>query len=115
MKDRIIYEDFIASIHFSTEDNTFFGKIEGIDDLVTFEGDNVQSLNQAFRDAVEDYKELCKMKNLDPHKSYRGTFNVRINPELHKKAVQIALKEGMSLNQFIQKAIEDELNSVMKK
>jgi predicted HicB family RNase H-like nuclease len=32
------YKDYIASIHFSSEDGVFYGKILGIDDLVSFEG-----------------------------------------------------------------------------
>ena len=38
MKDVLTYKDFVGSVHYSTDDEIFFGKIEGIDDLVTFEG-----------------------------------------------------------------------------
>ena len=41
-KDKIIYKDFIGTVHFSTEDEIFYGKIEGINDLVTFEGLSVK-------------------------------------------------------------------------
>ena len=33
MKDILHYKDFIGSVHFSAEDECFFGKIEGIDDF----------------------------------------------------------------------------------
>jgi predicted HicB family RNase H-like nuclease len=110
MKDIVVYMDFIGSIHYSPEDDTLFGKIEGIDDLVTFEGDNVKGIKKAFEEAVDDYIALCEQENKNPQKSYKGSFNVRINPELHKKAVHSAVQEGLSLNQFVQKAIEDEVN-----
>ncbi|HHT9147108.1 MAG TPA: YlcI/YnfO family protein [Candidatus Wunengus sp. YC61] len=42
-------------------------------------------------------------------RSYKGSFNVRISPEMHRKAVEKAIKKGLSLNQFVQKAIEKEL------
>jgi predicted HicB family RNase H-like nuclease len=109
MKDIVFYKDYIGSIHYSTEDEIFFGKIEGIDDLVSFEGDNVKGIKKAFEEAVDDYIDLCKKEKRNPKKSYKGSFNVRINPELHKKAVHSAEKEGISLNQFVQKAIEDEV------
>ena len=32
------YKDFIGSVAFSEDDGVFFGKIEGIDGLVNFEG-----------------------------------------------------------------------------
>ena len=110
MKDFFTLEGFIGSVHFSTEDECFFGRIEGIDDLVTFEGHNVKELKRAFLEAVNDYKSLCKKANKPLFKSYKGSFNVRIAPELHKKAVQKSLKLGISLNQLVQKAIEEEVN-----
>jgi predicted HicB family RNase H-like nuclease len=112
MKNFIQYNGFIGSVHFSAEDECFFGKIEGIDDLVTFEGSDVNSLRKAFREAVEDYQNLCQTTGKHVHKSYKGSFNVRIMPELHKKAVQKALMMGMSLNQLVQKAIEEEVKDI---
>jgi hypothetical protein len=35
MKDKLHYKDFIGSVHFSEEDAVFYGKIEGINDLVS--------------------------------------------------------------------------------
>ncbi|MCK7462273.1 MAG: hypothetical protein MZU84_09490 [Sphingobacterium sp.] len=48
MKNALRYQDFIGSVHFSAEDDCFFGKIEGIDDLVTFEGRDVDELKRGF-------------------------------------------------------------------
>ena len=59
MTDKLKYKEFIGSVHFSSEDEVFFGKIEGINDLVTFEGETVKKIKKAFKDAVEDYLELC--------------------------------------------------------
>ena len=105
MKDVLKYKDFIASVHFSMEDEVFHGKIEGIGDLITFEGGTVADLKNAFEEAVEDYLDICKQIEKDPHKSFKGSFNVRIKPELHKKAVFKSLELGISLNQFVEKAI----------
>jgi predicted HicB family RNase H-like nuclease len=112
MKDIITYKEFIGSVHFNAEDEVFFGKIEGIDDLVTFEGNTVIDLKKAFEDAVDDYLELCSRNEKEIEKSYRGNFNIRISPELHKKVKRTAIKMGISLNQFIQKAVEDELKVI---
>lgn len=109
MKDIIQYKGFLGSVHFSAEDECFFGKIEGIDDLVTFEGQDVKELKGSFQQAVDDYEELCKATGKPHYKSYKGSFNIRITPELHKKAVQKALMSGVSLNQLVQKAIEEEV------
>ena len=109
MKDILQYKDFIGSVHFNAADEIFFGKIEGIDDLVSFEGNTVSELKQAFEEAVNDYIILCKTSGKRIEKSYKGSFNVRIAPELHKKAKLLSVMQGISLNQFIQKAVEQEV------
>jgi predicted HicB family RNase H-like nuclease len=112
MKDILIYKDFLGSVHFSAEDDCFFGKIEGIDDLVTFEGQDVKAIKKSFREAVEDYIELCNITKKPLLKSYKGSFNIRIAPDLHKKAVQKSLILGISLNQLVQQAIEKEVEEL---
>jgi len=109
MKDILQYNGFIGSVHFSAEDAVFHGKIEGIGDLVTFEGESVAELQQAFKEAIEDYIEICEQQGKPVYKSYKGNLNVKISSELHRKAMQKSLKLGISLNQFVKKAIEHEI------
>ena len=109
MKDVLIYKDYIGSVHFNSDDEVFFGKIEGIEDLVTFEGNSVIEVKKAFEEAVDDYVGLCKETGKKIEKSYKGSFNIRIAPEMHKKAKRLALMKGITLNQFIQKAVEEEV------
>jgi predicted HicB family RNase H-like nuclease len=105
MKDVIKYKDFVASVHFSSEDEVFHGKIEGIDDSITFEGGSVKALKDAFIEAVNDYLEICREIGKDPHKSYKGSFNIRIKPDLHKQAAYKSVELGLSLNQLVEEAI----------
>jgi len=109
MKDVLVYEDFMGSVHFSAEDEVFFGKIEGIEDLVSFEGKSVKEIKKAFEEAVDDYIQICQDNDRELEKSYKGSFNVRMPPDLHRKVKRTAVKLGISLNQFIQRAVEDEL------
>ena len=100
------YKGFIGTVNFSERDGVFFGKIEGIDGLVNFEGASVNELVQSFHDAVDDYLDYCIDNNLDPHKSYTGTLNVRINPETHSRVATLAKQAGISINAFIKQAVE---------
>jgi predicted HicB family RNase H-like nuclease len=110
MNDNMLkYKDFYGSVEYSATDECFFGKIIGTADLVTFEGTSVGNLKKAFIEAVEDYLVLCKEVGKEPQKSYKGSFNIRISPELHKAAAVIAGKKGISLNTFVEKAIYDEV------
>lgn len=111
MKDVMLYKEFVGSVHYSTDDDVFFGKIEGIDDSISFEGRSVEELKLAFHEAVEDYIELCEMNGKEPQKIYKGSFNIRISPDLHRKAVREATVNGISLNQFIESAIQEKVMS----
>lgn len=107
MKDVMFYKDYIGSVHYSTEDEVFYGELEGINDSISYEGTSVTELKAAFEEAVEDYLELCQLNGKEPEKVYKGSFNVRIKPELHKKAAQMAIIEGKSLNQYVEEAIAE--------
>lgn len=109
MTDRLKYKDFIGSVHFSATDEVFYGKIEGVNDLVTFEGTTVSKLKASFREAVHDYIGAETGKEI--FKSFKGSFNVRLNPELHSKAFENALIEGKTLNQYVKEAIELKIES----
>ena len=67
MKDILKYKEFVGSVHYSSDDNVFFGKLIGIDDLITFEGDSVEELKKSFEDAVDDYIDLCESTGKSPH------------------------------------------------
>ena len=68
MTDILQYKGYFASVHFSAEDEVFFGKIIGINDSVTFEGGTVKELKKAFHEAVDDYLETCKQLGKEPEK-----------------------------------------------
>jgi hypothetical protein len=76
-----------------------------------FEGKSVQALKKAFHEAVDDYLETCREMVREPNKPFKGSFNVRVPVELHRKAATKAAKLGLSLNQLVQKALEDKLPS----
>lgn len=104
--DILTYRGFIGSVHFSAEDEVFFGKVEGINDLVTFEGDSVQELKNAFHYAVDSHIEDCAKENIPVEKSYKGSFNLRLTPDLHRRAAIAAKAHGNTLNTFVRTAIE---------
>ncbi|MCP5048168.1 MAG: type II toxin-antitoxin system HicB family antitoxin [bacterium] len=103
------YNGYIGRVEFSAEDRIFHGKIDFINDLVTFEATSVEELEKEFRVAVDDYLETCKTLNIAPQKPFKGTFNIRIHPELHKEAAFLAAKRNLSLNRLVEEAIKHEL------
>lgn len=107
------YKDFIGSVAFSEEDNVFFGKIEGIEGLVNFEGESVDELKNSFHEAVDDYLAYCEEEGIEPHKSYSGSLNVRLTPSIHSKVAIMARQTGVSINAFIRNAVEKQIAAML--
>ena len=107
------YKGFIGSVNFSEEDGIFFGKIEGINGMVNFEGQSVQELTEAFHEAVNDYLAYCEEEGIQPHKSYSGLLNVRLTPEIHSRVAMLAQRAGISINAFIKQALEKQITAML--
>ncbi len=101
------YKGYLGSVAFSEKDNVFFGKIEGINGLVNFEGESVQELTAAFHEAVDDYLAYCKDEGIEPDKSYTGVLNVRLTPTVHRQIAMLARQAGLTLNAYIKETLEE--------
>lgn len=105
MKDMIKHKGYFGSVHYNPEDRVFYGKVEFIRSLVSYEGRDADSLESSFREAVEDYLLTCAEFGREPEKPFKGSFNVRIAPELHERVMIAAAKHGMTLNRFVTEAL----------
>ena len=105
MNNTMEYKGYLGSVEFSEEDALFYGRVLGIRALISYEGENAADLVADFHGAVDDYLELCDQSGVEPEKAYKGSFNVRISPELHKQAVAAAMSRNMSLNSFVESSI----------
>lgn len=105
--NNLSYKGYIGSVEYSSEDHCLFGKVQGLfGDVISYEGESVTELENDFREAIDSYIEICKQKGITPKKTFRGTFNVRITPELHRKAYNIAERKGITLNSLVSSAIK---------
>lgn len=106
MKDNILrYKGFTGSVETSIEDNCLHGKVLFIDDLVTYEAQTISQLKAEFESAVDDYVATCEKLGRKANKSFSGTFNVRIGPELHQKVARHAAREGTTINDIVKQAL----------
>jgi predicted HicB family RNase H-like nuclease len=103
------YKGYIGSVEYSEKDQVFFGKVEGINGLVNFEGESVSELTSAFHEAVDDYLAYCKDEGIEPDKSYTGNLNVRLTPAIHRQIALLAKQAGMSINAYIKKTMEEKV------
>jgi predicted HicB family RNase H-like nuclease len=108
------YKGYIGQVELDDEAGVFFGKVVNLSkDGITFQGSTVEELRSAFRDSVDDYLSWCAETACEPEKPYSGKFVVRVAPADHGKAALAAAKLGMSLNKFVEKALQDEAALVL--
>jgi predicted HicB family RNase H-like nuclease len=56
----LAHKGYLGSACYSDEDGVFHGKIVFIRSLVNYEGTDINSLEDAFKEAVDDYIDLKK-------------------------------------------------------
>ncbi|WP_084612736.1 type II toxin-antitoxin system HicB family antitoxin [Pseudogulbenkiania sp. MAI-1] len=110
MSDLLEYKGFFGSVGYSAEDACLTGEVLFIDGTIVYGGESVDEIKAMFEEAVDGYLEMCAARNIEPQKPFKGTFNVRIDPELHKQAAIAAKRECISLNQFVGLALKEKLS-----
>ena len=95
------YKGYHAKISFDAQDALFIGEVFGINDSLNFHGASVAELKDAFHRCIDNYLDVCKKFHKNPDKEFKGTFNIRIPSDLHRKLALEATRHDVSLNQFI--------------
>ena len=106
MNNLMEYIGYLGSVEYSDPDEIFYGRLIGISDRVTYDGDSVAALKKAFIEAVDDYIESCAEVGKTPEISCGGQIAVRIAPELHRKLVVIAAEHNRPLDKTIEDALQ---------
>ncbi len=109
MKNIINYKGYTGSVEFNEKEEIFCGKVIGINAKISFKGNSARELIDDFHASIDKYLTLCDAENIKPEKSFKGSFNIRISPELHKEAANYAAEHDMSLNSFVEHAISNQL------
>ena len=96
-------------MEYDSDAKIFHGDVVNTRDVFSFQGKTVDEIDNEFRASIDDYIDWCKAEGADPEKPYSGKFNLRLSPEFHKEVAITAKKLRMSINNFFEKAIKDEL------
>jgi predicted HicB family RNase H-like nuclease len=103
------YKGYTGTIEYSKEDGLLYGRVLGIQGLISYEGTTGKELEADFIAAIDSYIADCKQESVAPEKPFKGSFNVRISPKLHQKAALLALEDKMSLNSFVAESIRQRI------
>lgn len=110
MNNTMQYKGYVGSVEFSESDELFYGKVQGIRSLISYEGTNATELVSDFHNAVDDYLEMCKSDGTKPETAFKGSLNVRFkNRDVHRQAAIYAFNHNQSLNSFIEEAVMEKL------
>ena len=111
--DYLEYKGYKGSVEYSKEDNCLFGKVQGMSKaLILYEGQTLEELRKDFEAGVDSYLEGCKADGVEPAKPYSGRLSLRMSSELHSRVAAFVAASGTTINDFINRAIKNELNHV---
>lgn len=99
--------DYIARVEYDPEDDVLHGEVLNLRDVITFQGRTIDELRQAFEDSVRDYVAFCREHGKEPEKPFSGRFVVRVDPELHREAAEMAARKHTSLNAVVKDALRE--------
>lgn len=103
------YKGYSGTIEYSHEDGLFYGRVQGIPSLISYEGKTGPALELDFKESIDAYLAECQLKGVEPEKAFKGSFNVRVAQELHEKAFWLAKSHRVSLNSFVEEAIRERI------
>lgn len=103
------YKGYKGHAVYDAQAKIFHGELVGLNAVITFQGETVQELEQAFKDSVDDYLEWCSKRGKSPEKTFSGTLSLRLTPEIHAKLHHNAAIEKMSLNAYLNEIISEKI------
>lgn len=105
MSSLLSYKNYNGTVEYSDKNDCLCGKVIGLKSLISYEGHSVEELKGKFKRSIDTYLEACEKLGVEPEQQYKGSFNVRISPELHRSVAMYAMKNGKSLNAAVEEAI----------
>jgi len=96
------YKGYVGQVSFDDDADLFHGEVVNTRDVITFQGQSVEEIRQAFHESIDEYLQWCKERNKVPDKPFSGKLIIRIPPALHRSIFLSANQEGKSINKWIE-------------
>ncbi|MBI1900776.1 MAG: type II toxin-antitoxin system HicB family antitoxin [Planctomycetia bacterium] len=100
------HKGYIGKVEFDDEAGIFHGEVINLRDVITFQGQSVAELKNAFKESVEDYLAFCASRGEQPERPFSGQFLTRIPPELHRQVNLAASLSDKSLNAWVSEQLQ---------
>ena len=100
------YKGFTGCVEYDEKENSFFGHVLGLrHDGISYEGNTAECLKKDFEESIDDYLSYCAEIGKQPERPFSGKLVIRMTSDLHREAAEKAFSIGISLNEFINRAI----------
>lgn len=103
--DVLEYKGYVTKVHYDVTTKKLYGKVQGIVDAVNYESDTIDGVEAAFHDSVNRYLAFCAAVGRRPCKAFKGQFNVRMKPAMHKAMAVWAMEHDITLNAAMEEAV----------
>jgi predicted HicB family RNase H-like nuclease len=107
MRNMMEIDGHKAVITYDPDIAMFRGEFIGLSGSADFYSTDVEGLMSEGRTSLKVYLQACEDRGIAPYKRFSGRFNLRISPNLHADIVAAAEASGMSLNQWVEKALSE--------
>ena len=103
------YKGYAAEVELDETVRRLHGRAvnSGPDPIATLEASDVEGIRREFHRSIDDYLESCQEDGVESRKPYSGKPNVRLGPDLHRRAARSAAESGPSLNDWIIQVLEN--------
>ena len=106
------YKGYIGATEVDEEAGIIFGRVLGLRDVITFQGETVGEARRSFEESVDFYLKTCADRGEAPEKPFSGKFVVRVEPELHRALARAAEESKQSMNAVVEQALRRQLDDL---
>ncbi len=106
MNNQMMINGHIAVISFDPDVGLLRGEFVGLNGGADFYADSVAGLHTEGEASLKVFLEVCQAQGVEPYKSFSGKFMTRVPASLHERITVAATAAGVSLNQWVQTALE---------
>jgi len=104
--NKLEYKGYTGAAKFDNDAGVLHGRVLGINDVITFEAKDADSLYKEFVDSVDDYLDMCREEGVEPNKNYSGQYLLRMAPEIHQRLDELSKLQDRNMSAVAVEAIE---------
>ncbi|MBL6991243.1 MAG: type II toxin-antitoxin system HicB family antitoxin [Bacteriovoracaceae bacterium] len=103
------YKGILGRVTYDDDKETFYGKLVGIADNITFETIDIGDIEYEFQVAVNDYLEACQSRGINPNVDLSSEIMINIGQQRHRDILKITKLKDIELSEWLLEAIDEKL------